>query len=120
MTVGRRLQQVADLLRAELASLVQQNLRDPRVGFVTVTGVRLSPDLGSARVYVTVLGDPGREEEALEALGRAAGYLRRELAGRVHLRKVPQLSFHSDASIRQGARIEDLLSDLKGPETEEE
>jgi len=80
MTVGRRLQQVADLLRAELASLVQQNLRDPRVGFVTVTGVRLSPDLGSARVYVTVLGDPGREEEALEALGRAAGYLRRELA----------------------------------------
>ena len=120
---GRRPHQVADLIRHELASLIQQDLRDPGVGFVTVTGVRMSPDLGTARVYISVLGDSTREAEALEALRRAAGYLRRRLSGRVYLKKMPELTFHSDASIKQGARIETILSDLRdedaGSEEEE-
>jgi ribosome-binding factor A len=100
---------VADLVRAELAVLIQHSIRDPKVGFVTVTGVRLSPDLRSARVYVSVL-EEDREPEAVEALQHAAGFLRRELASRLQLRNVPSLTFHADPSLRHGARIEELLS----------
>ncbi len=114
MPAGRRPHQVADLLRAELASIIQHSLRDPRVGFVTLTEVRLSPDLKSARVFVSVLGDEAREDEALSALRRASGFLRRELAGRVSLRQVPRLSFQPDPSLRQGARIDTILTGLDG------
>ena len=110
MPTGRRPQQVADLLRAELASVIQSSARDPRIGFVTLTEVRLSADLKSARVYVSVLGDEAREEEALAALKRAAGFLRRELAERVSLRQMPTLTFQPDPSLRQGARIDSHLS----------
>ena len=89
MPAGRRHHQVADLLRAELASLIQRSARDPRIGFVTLTEVRLSADLKSARVYVSVLGDEAREEEALAALKRAAGFLRRD--ARIKERKKPGL-----------------------------
>ena len=120
MPAGRRHQQVADLLRAELASLIPRSARDPRIGFVTVTEVRLSADLKSARVYVSVLGDEAREEEALGALKRAAGFLRRALAERVSLRQVPTLSFQPDPSLRQGARIDSILSASGGAEAGEE
>ena len=116
MTTGRRSHQVADLLREELAILIQ-GLRDPRVGFVTVTAVRLSPDLKNARVLISVLDQNGGNPETLEGLGRAAGWLRRELARRTYLKHVPQLSFEVDDSIRRGARIEALLS---GAEPEDE
>jgi ribosome-binding factor A len=105
----RRPRQVADLIRAELALLIQQELRDPRVGFVTLTAVRMSPDLRQARIYVSVL-DESREEEAVAALERATGFLRRELAARTQLRQVPRLVFHPDSSPREGARIEELLA----------
>ena len=114
MPGGRRAHQVADLLRGELAALIQAELRDPRVGFVTVTAVRLSADLRNARVHVSVLGAPEREEEAIRALQRASGWLRRELASRTYLKQVPRLSFRADDSIRRGARIESLLSNASG------
>jgi ribosome-binding factor A len=119
MAGRKRPEQVGDLIRAELASLIQRDLRDPRVGFVTLTGVRLSPDLRSARVYVSVLEEE-REEEALRALKRAAGFLRRGLASRLQLRNVPSLAFHADPSLRQGARIEEILSREAPPPEEDE
>ena len=109
MASGKRPGQVGDLVRAELASLIQRQLRDPKVGFVTVTGVKLSPDLRHARVYVSVLEEE-RETEAVQALQRAAGFLRRELAARLQLKNVPSLVFDADPSLRHGARIEELLS----------
>ncbi len=81
MASGKRPGQVGDLVRAELAALIQREVRDPKVGFVTVTGVKLSPDLRHARVYISALEEE-REAEAIEALQRAAGFLRRELAKR--------------------------------------
>lgn len=109
MASGRRPGQVGDLVRAELAVLIQREIRDPRVGFVTVTSVKLSPDLRHARVYISVLEEE-REAEAIEALRRAGGFLRRELAGRLQLRNVPSLDFHADPTLRHGAHIEELLS----------
>ncbi len=105
----RRPGQVGDLVRAELAALIQQEVRDPLVGFVTVTAVRLSPDLKNARVFISVL-EENSEAEAIDALQRAAGFLRHELASRLRLKNVPALSFVADPSLRQGARIEELLS----------
>lgn len=109
MASGRRPGKVADLVRAELAGLIQREVRDPKVGFVTVTGVKISPDLHHARVYVSVLEEE-REAESLQALQRAAGFLRRELAARLQFKNVPSLAFHADLSLRHGARIEELLS----------
>lgn len=115
----RRPGQVGDLVRAELAVLIQQELRDPRVGFVTVTAVRLSRDLRNARIFVSIL-EEGRETEAVRALQQAAGYLRRELAARLRLKNVPELNFVADPSLRQGARIEELLSRENPPDEEPE
>ena len=113
----RRPGQVGDLVRAELAVLIQQEVRDPRVGFVTVTAVRLSRDLRNARVFVSVF-EENREAEVIKALQQAVGYLRRELAARLRLKNVPELHFVIDPSLRQGARIEELLSRQDPPDEE--
>jgi ribosome-binding factor A len=119
MAGGRRTGQVGDLVRAELASLIQRELRDPKVGFVTITGVKLSPDLRHARVFVSVL-DEKQEEESVAGLQRAAGFLRRELASRLQLKNVPALVFEADPSLRQGARIEELLSSTPDDDLQED
>ncbi len=112
----RRPAQVGDLIRSELAVLIQQEVRDPRVGFVTVTSVRLSRDLRNARVFISVL-EEDHEAEAIDALQRAAGFLQRELGTRLRLKHVPALLFVADGSLRHGARIEELLS-RAGPDEE--
>ena len=109
MGSGRRPRQVADQIRAVLASLIQTELRDPRVGFVTLTGVHVSPDLRNARIYVSVL-DEAHEEAAMLGLHRAAGFLRKGLAAQLRLKIVPRLTFLPDSSLRTGARIEKILS----------
>ena len=119
MAAGRRAGKVGDLVRAELAALIQRELRDPKVGFVTITGVKVSPDLRHARVFVSVL-DEKQEQESIEALQRAAGFLRRELAARAQLKNVPSLVFQADPSLRSGARIEELLSGMREQPKEEE
>lgn len=118
MARGRRAHQVGDRLREELAERIRE-LRDPRIGFVTVTGVELSPDLRHARVHVSIL-EEGRREETLEALQRATGWLRRELARHARLKQVPELRFRLDESLRRGARVEELLDRPdRGPGDEE-
>jgi ribosome-binding factor A len=119
MAIGKRPEQVGEQVRAELAALIQQEIRDPKVGFVTVTGVKLSPDLRYGRVYVSVLEEE-REQDTIEALQRAAGFLKRELGSRLRLKNVPALVFHADSSLRQGARIEELLSRELPRDTQED
>ncbi len=106
-----RTQRVADYLQRELANLVQHELRDPRVGMVSITGVDVSRDLGHARVYYTVMGADSAEEasETTEALNRAAGFLRRELSRDSSMRSVPQLRFYFDASVGRGRDMEALI-----------
>jgi ribosome-binding factor A len=106
-----RTQRVADYLQRELAELIQHELRDPRLGMVSITGVEVSRDLAHARVYYTVMGADSDEEagECTDVLNRAAGFLRRELSRDSTLRSVPQLKFCFDSSVGRGRQMEDLI-----------
>ncbi|MEM6580502.1 MAG: 30S ribosome-binding factor RbfA [Pseudomonadota bacterium] len=106
-----RTERVADHLQRELAALIQQQLRDPRVGMVSITGVDVSRDLGHAKVYFTVLGSDTSEDanESTKALNKASGYLRSELSRDSSMRSVPQLRFYFDSSVGQGRHMEDLI-----------
>ena len=114
---GKRVERVGERIQAELARLIREELRDPRVGFVTVTGVTVSPDLRHARVHISVLGDePGG---SLAALDHATPFLRRELARHAGLKHTPALQFVEDVSIRGAQRIESILDDLDLKDGEE-
>ena len=115
---SRRSQRVADVVRAELSRLLLLEAHDPDLHRVTVTDVEMPPDLKSARVFFSCLGGDDDREKAGQALRRAAGYLRREVGQRCQLRFAPELHFISDRSLERGARIEELLQQVR-PRSEE-
>jgi ribosome-binding factor A len=106
-----RTQRVADYLQRELAALIQHEVRDPRVGMVSITSVDVSRDLGYARVYYTSMGSDSGEEasETTETLNKAAGFLRSQLSRDSNMRSVPQLRFYFDSSVGRGRDMEDLI-----------
>jgi len=110
--MSHRVERVGDQIRAGISRLLLRGVKDPRLGFVTVTGVKVSRDLRSARVYVSVLGDEEERTRSMEALVASTGYLRRELGRTLGLRFTPELHFHADLSIEQGSRIEEILGDI--------
>ena len=103
---------VADRVRRILAQAIQHELRDPGLGFVTLTGVELSPDLHYAVGYVTILGD-ATAQTSLRALNRAVPFLRRTLARRADLRHTPELRFVADEAVERGMRLEELFDELR-------
>ena len=107
---GSRADRIGERIRVELARLIRENLRDPRVGFVTLTGVEVTRDLRHAKVFVSVLGDG--LEDTLAALTHATPFLKRELGRDAGLRYTPTLRFLEDRSIRGAARVEDLLDEI--------
>jgi ribosome-binding factor A len=111
----RRQKQVSNLIQKELGDLLEQKIGDPRLDFVTITTVEVSPDLRQAHIYVSTLGD---QQAAMEGFEHAASFLRRELASRVTLRYVPELIFHSDTSAQRGERILQLLEEIEGAQEE--
>ncbi len=117
---SRRSHRVADLVRAEIARIVLTEAHDPDLRGVTITEVEMPPDLRSARVYFSCLGDEDQRALGGEALRRASGYLRREVGQRCRLRYAPELTFLSDLSLERGARIEELLQQVLPPSQEEE
>lgn len=116
----RRQRRVNALLRQALSELLQREVADPRLGFVTVTGVDTTSDLRQAHVYASFLGNSEEQKEGLEALRKATKYLRRQLAETVYLRYVPELIFHLDESAERGLRIDKILDDLALPKEQEE
>lgn len=110
---GRRTSRVATEIREILSTLLSEGLKDPGIGFVTVTDVILTEDLSQARVFVSVYGTPAVQAASLKGLERAAAYLRRELSQRMSLRFTPSLKFTLDESVQRGARIESLLRSLE-------
>ncbi|NLN17981.1 MAG: 30S ribosome-binding factor RbfA [Firmicutes bacterium] len=98
------------------ASEIIKLMKDPRLGFVTVTDAEITRDLSYARVYVSVLGDDARAEETLAALKSATGFFRSELGQRIRLRHTPEVSFHLDKSAQRGARINEILAELRQKE----
>ncbi len=105
---------IADQIQRELAELIRMEMRDPRVGLVTVTGVELSRDQSHAKVFFTSLG-AAEHAETLEGLQRAAGFLRSELARRLTTRKVPELHFAYDESVERGVRLARLIDEAVNP-----
>jgi ribosome-binding factor A len=103
------MRRVNEAVRAVLSDAITKDLKDPRIGFVTVTGVRTSPDLRHARVYVSVLGEESVRETTLEGLRSAHGYLQGRIADELSLKRTPALSFEYDPSIDRGMRISELL-----------
>ncbi|WP_028545199.1 30S ribosome-binding factor RbfA [Paenibacillus taiwanensis] len=104
---------VGEQIKKELSLLIQTELKDPRIGFLTVTGVDVTNDLSLAKVYLSVLGDEEARENSLKALDKANGYLRSELGKRIRFRHTPELVFKLDTSIEYGSRIERLLNDVR-------
>jgi ribosome-binding factor A len=112
-------------LRQLLSGIIAQEIKDPRVGFATITNVKLSPDLRYARVMISVLGDPREKQETLAALTRAAGFIRRQVGARIRLRYIPEITFAYDDTIEHGDRMMQLIEEIKkelpvSPETEVE
>jgi ribosome-binding factor A len=116
-----RPERVAHLMQREVADILQNRLRDPRIAtMVSVTDVEVTPDLSFARVFVSVLGQGEERARTLRALESAAGFVRRELAPRLGLREVPEIRFQLDSSLERGARVEDLLRRLSAGEPVDE
>ena len=107
-----RVSRVAERIKQEMGEILQRELKDPRIGFVTVTGVDVTNDLSQATIYLSVLGNEEQKEATLAALGKARGFIRTELGRRIQLRHVPELAFKFDSSIEYGSRIERLLDEL--------
>lgn len=103
---------LAETLKEEISQLIRVELKDPRIGFVTLTSVDVADDLSHAKVYVSVLGTEEEGNASLDALNRAAGFIRSEVGKRVRLRHVPSIVFKYDPSIQHGAHIAKLLKDV--------
>ncbi len=109
----RRTESVSRFIQQTLSELIRLRVKDPRLGFVTITGCRVSKDLRSARVFVSVLGSEEERTSSMDTLKRAASFLRSELASQLSTRHTPALIFEYDDSIERGSRINKLLDDLK-------
>lgn len=106
-----RMRRVNEAIREVVSGHISEDLSDPRIGFVTVTAVDTSPDLRSARVFVTVLGEQAEREEALAGLDSSRGYLQAQLASEVRMKRTPTLEFVYDESTDRGLRISQLLAE---------
>jgi ribosome-binding factor A len=111
---GDRMRRVNEALREVLSARIAEGLKDPRIGFVTVTAVETSPDLRHARVFVSVLGDEHEREETLAGLQHAHGLLQAEIARVTHMKRTPEIRFVYDETVEQGMRINELL-ESEGP-----
>jgi ribosome-binding factor A len=108
-----RQQKVQELLVQEISDIVRNEVRDPRVGFVTITDAQVTPDLRHARVFFSVLGETEKQAETATALNRAAGFIRSEFARRAQMRYVPDLRFEFDQAMEHGLRISQLLEQVR-------
>lgn len=109
----QRARRVSEEIKKETSKIIRDNVKDPRVGFVTITSVVLTGDLSDAKIYFSVLGEQNSIEETIKALESARGYIRREIGRRIQLRHVPEIHFLYDHSIANGTHIDTLLAQIK-------
>ena len=115
---GRRIDRIGHLIQMELSQLVLHKVKDPRLGFVTVTHVEVSPDLRWARVFYSVMGDEKKRKESQVALEKAAGFLQKEIGAALVLRYIPKLQFCLDDSLDRGFEIDRVLRDIQKQDSE--
>lgn len=107
-----RANRVAEQMKKEMGDILSRKIKDPRVGFVTVTDVQVTGDLQQAKVFISIYGDDAQQEETLVGLTKSKGFIRSEIGQRIRLRKTPEISFEIDEAIEYGNRIERILKDL--------
>lgn len=112
-----RASRVGEQVKKELSHVLQHEMKDPRIGFVTITAVEMSGDLQQAKVFISVLGDEEQKRQTLDGLDKAKGYLRTEVGRRIHLRHTPELMFKFDESIEHGQHISKLLEEVNRDES---
>lgn len=113
MSPNPRALRLGDQIQFEVSDIIRNRLRDPRKGFITITGVEVTDDLRSARIFVSALGEKDELRQALELLDHARGFIRTELGQRIKVRFVPEISFKGDDSAARGIKMDRLLDDLK-------
>ena len=106
-----RIQRIAELIKETLGDLMTR-IKDPRIGFFTITRVEVAPDLDSARVFVSVLGNEEERDKTIQGLQSAAGYLRREMGKSIRLKKIPRLAFFYDPGIEKGVQMIKMLEEV--------
>ncbi len=109
----KRSDKVGDQIRAEISDILLKELKDPRIGFITITKVVVSDDLRTAKIYYSVFGKEQEKEESNKGLESAKGYIKRELGRRMRLKYMPEIAFMFDDSLEYGEHIEELLRDVK-------
>lgn len=114
----KRSQRVGELIHEEISNLLLVGLKDPRIGFVTLTHVELTDDLKHAKIFVSVMGKEEEKERTLQGLAAASGFIRKELGRKLQLRHIPDLTFRIDDSLDYSLRINKVLSDIKKEEEE--
>jgi len=114
----QRADRVGGQIHQEVSKLIQFDLKDPRIGFVTVTAVEVTSDLQHAKIFYTIMGEDQDRRQTEQGLQKALGFIRRELGKRLRLRVVPEISLHYDESLAYGNKIESLLQQLKTSETD--
>lgn len=115
MSGGKRSLRVGDEILKQISEmLIKGDVRDPRIEAVVVTGIKLTDDLGFARVYFTVMGDETDREKIMEGLQSASSYIKRELSRKLRLRRVPELKFEFDEALQEGYRVDELLRKTRG------
>ena len=107
-----RPERLAEAIKKEVSELIKDELKDPRIGFASITAVEVTPDLRYARVFVSVFGPPESRRATVEALQKAQGFIRGELGRRIRLRHTPEITFKLDDSIGHGARVLELLNEV--------
>lgn len=110
---NQRVQRVSEQIKKEISGIIKEELKDPRVGFITIISVEVTNDLKIARVYFSVYGDEEQKKDTLEGLQKATGFVRREIGKRIKLRHTPEIEFIIDSSIEHGARISKLLEEVR-------
>ncbi|GAX90569.1 30S ribosome-binding factor RbfA [Effusibacillus lacus] len=113
-----RVSRVGEQLKKEISNIIQNELKDPRIGFLTVTDVEVSGDLQIAKVYVSVLGSQDQKAESLNALRKATGFIRSEVGRRIRLRLTPELIFELDTSLEYSSKIQQVLRDINSERKE--
>ena len=109
---------LGEQIREEVGDILGREVRDPGIGFLTLTRVRVTDDLSQARIYYTMLGEPADRKKTARALERALPFIRRALAERLHVRRMPELAFQFDESVAHQARVEELLEEIKREDLE--
>ncbi|MYL33187.1 30S ribosome-binding factor RbfA [Pontibacillus yanchengensis] len=114
-----RANRVGEQMKKELGDIIGRKMKDPRIGFVTVTEVKVTGDLQQAKVYISVLGDEKQKHDSLLGLAKAKGFIRSEIGKRIRLRKTPEIMFEFDEAIEHGNRIEAIIQDLNDTSEDE-